>query len=493
MSSFGAKLHEETKYNVLNRQLTKPLLLNKLEVVGGDFSDKYYENLVEKLLPNQSDKLSNILSLQSLNDELLNIEKSLLYTGLFSNISIDLDLDEALTTPLLKSQSQYQGLIPVKAKFSLTQLPIFKYSSYSTSQDTGSGFGFRYLDPNFLKNSSSLLIDVNLNYDILSNTLNSKLWDLNILLPLAKLPTFRAIFNPSISLIDASEWSSHEQYNVGSFVGLQSTQLSQNNAIKIITGGISFTSRQVRQISNSASDSIRTFAGDDFKIGSQFNYKVDSRQLQGKFVKNGYLLDFTNEYAGSNSIDSFSKASNDSKKNIELYNFNKSIFKFDLSKSFIKDIFTANFNFETGHIIDFSNNRLHILDKFFLGGNESLKGFNLNSVGLKDGNDSIGGTSVFRANFQLFSRIPNISKDSPLRLYNFFNIGDNFNFSSFNQFTNLFTSGDIINKSASAVGVGILYKANNATFDLSYNVPLSARVQESSKPGFSISATLNFF
>lgn len=494
MSSLNTALNEESKYQVLNSQLTRPLAITKLEFVGGDFNDKYYENLVKSILPQGAADKDAIFSLKLFNDELLSIEKSLSNTGLFSNISIDLDVDEAAVLPtLIKGESTLStGLIPVKAKFNLTQLPLFKYSSYSSALDDGSSVGFRYLNPNFLRNSSCLLFDTNFHYDIFSNELNHKLYNLSILLPLPSRSNAKVIFNPTLATVDATKWASHQQVATGAFLGLQQSKVcSCLNALSIVTGGVSFTDRKLTSIADSASDLIKVSSGDDLKFAAQLNYRLDSQTYQDKFVKSGTSISLTNEYAAFNNVSAFTEASK-TKKNVSFLNFTKTVFDFSTTGSFLSDIFTTQLHFQAGHIVDLSKGKLHLTDKFFLGGDASLKGFQLNSVGAKDGNDYIGGTSVWKLNLGLYSRLPNVPASSPLRLYSFFNVGDNYNFKSSAEAKNLVLSGDILN-SASAVGTGIIYKANNATLDLSYNIPLSARAQDNAKAGFSLNATLNFF
>ncbi|KAH3683220.1 hypothetical protein WICPIJ_005810 [Wickerhamomyces pijperi] len=498
MSALNSALTEESKYQVLNSQLTRPLTISKLEFVGGDFNDKYYENLVKNILPQEAADKNAVLSLRAVNDELLSIENSLSNTGLFSKISIDLDVDESAVSPtLIKGESSTfsssgSGLIPVKAKFNLTQLPLFRYSSYSSILDDGSSVGFRYSNPNFLRNSSSLLLDTNFHYDILSNRLNHKLLNLNILLPLPSQSKTKVIFNPTLATIDATKWASHEQVAAGALLGLQQTNVCPcSKAVTVLTAGVSFTDRKLTSIADSASDLIKASSGDDLKFAGQFNVKVDSRIYQDKFVKSGTLVSLTNEYAAFNGVSAFAEASK-AKKNVPFLNFAKTVFDFSTTSSFLSDIFTTQLQFQAGHIVDFSKGKLHLTDKFFLGGDSTLKGFQLNSVGLKDGKDFVGGTSVWRLNLGLFSRLPNVPASSPLRIYSFFNVGDNYNFKSAAEASDLILSGAVLN-SASAVGTGIVYKANNAVLDLSYNVPLSVRGQDSAKPGFSLNASLNFF
>ncbi|CCH41288.1 Outer membrane protein assembly factor yaeT [Wickerhamomyces ciferrii] len=483
------QLQHKEQLNTLNNQTTKPVELKKIEIEGGEFSDNYYNSLLNPIL-----STSQAIPLKDLNSELIKLREHLQYSGLFKDISINVDLDENSLIKISKNDFFHEKgeSIPIIAKIKLNQIPQFKFSSYSTSTDYDASTGFRYLDPNFLKNASSLLIDINLNYDPLNKTLNKKIWDLTILTPFKNSPSYRAIFNPIISSIDAKSWASHTQFSRGGFLGIQKNlSLDKNNFI--LTNGVSIINRTIGDISNSASDSIRADAGDDVKIGIISNLKYDSIEKIGSFPINGVKFDLTNEFSGfNNSIDSISQNKEDS----ELNKFNKSVLKFENYKSFLNNNFTTLFDFQIGsiHSLD-SNKSIHINDRFHLGGNESLKGFHLNSVGLKNGNDYIGGSSFFKTGLTFFSKIPNISNKSPLRLYNYINIGDNFNYNNNLEFLQKLTqnSGDLIKNSAISTGLGLAYKSPNAVLDLSYNFPLSDRSQDNAKPGLSFSVALNFF
>jgi outer membrane protein assembly factor BamA len=483
-------LQESLQESVIARQSTRPLLLNQVAFTGAEFSDKYYHTLVTPLF---NEEHSNVIPLSKLNHELGRIQDTLLYTGLFKNITVKLDLAEELTAPITKGQSNLaSSTIPVNAQFKLEQLPLFKFASSSRTSDTTSSVGFHYLDPNLLKQACSLLVDINVNYDPLNNKINSKIWDLTFLKPLEKYPQTRAILNPVISSVDASSWANHEQYSVGALLGLQSTKLHTGcacgPATSIFTTGVSFINRQIRNVSNTASDSIRAGAGNDFKLSANFNYKLDSRKQTGKFSTDGVFVDFTNELAGYNTADVFADSSN----HTPLESFNKSILRIQSFKSFFNQALTGEVDFETGLIFQKSNDSIPLIDRFTLGGLNSLRGFHLNSVGPKDGEDFIGGSSIFRTNLSLYSKIPNISVTSPLRLHTFLNIGDVFNFKDVAEFKKYTLNGDLFNKSALATGVGLVYRDENALVDLSYNVPLNVRGDDIAKPGFGFSVALRF-
>lgn len=483
---FYSGIEKREHLNVLNNQTTKPVELKKVEISGGEFSDSYYESLLSPLL-NQK-----VFALKDLKSELVQLRERLEYSGLFKDISVNVDLDKSSTLKLTKHDLLVEGPLPVTAKVNLTQVPIFKFSSYSSSTDYDAAAGVRYLDPNFLKNASTLLVDINVNYDPFNKTVNRKIWDLTILTPFQKSPSVKAVLNPSISLIDAKSWASHTQYSKGGFIGIQKTWLSTKGDT-FFTNGVAVTHRNVGDVSNSASDAIRTDAGDDFKIGFQSNLRFDTRKFLSRFALEGVNFDVTNEFSGFNSVDSIPKSN---EKDVELKKFNKTVFRFEGVKSFLNDTFTASLDFNAGSVFTLDSNKndkLHITDRFFLGGITTLKGFHLNSVGLKSGNDYIGGSSFYKAGFTFFSRIPNTPVNSPLRLYNFINLGDNFNFNSLDEFKKLASTGDIVKNSAIATGVGLAYRSNNAVVDLSYNIPLSDRSQDNAKPGLSFSVALNFF
>lgn len=479
-------LIKDVQYDVLNSQTTKPVVLNKIEISGGDFSNDFYKRLVTPALDT-----SNVVPLSTLQSELLRIQQKLLYTGLFKDVDVKLDLDGAQQVPtLMKGEPQLKELpLPIKASVKLSELPLFKYASYSKSTDYDVACGLRYLNPNVSQNGDSLLVDINFNYDPVNKSVNRKIWDLKYLCPTwIQSNSGKFVINPTVSTLDACKWASHQQYSVGAFIGLQNL-CWKNCGTTMWLHGLSGSMRQVSEISNKASDEIRTFAGSDLKMGFQSHFSHDSRKYIGRFHSTGSVLSLDSEFSGHNSIDY-----SESGKDIQLLPFVKSLLKFEGASSFFYDNFTLGYNVETGFIKSLSetNDKLHITDKFFLGGLNSLQGFQLNSVGVQNHGDYTGGLSMFKADLRLFTRLPNCAKQSPLRMYNYFNIGDVFDMNSYSKWESKVLSGDLWKKSATATGLGLSYKADNAQLDLSYNIPLSTRDQDCAKPGLSFAVVLNF-
>jgi outer membrane protein assembly factor BamA len=483
--SLSEQLSKDAQDDLFRNQTTKPVVLNKIEITGGDFSNDFYNKLVSPALNSQS-----ALSLTELETELISIREKLQYIGLFNDIGIKLDLDEVSQVPtLLKGEPQIsENPLPVKAIISLTEMPLFKYASYSKSTDYDVAAGFRYLNPNFSQNGDSLIVDVNINYDPFSKSINRKVWDLSYLSPTwSRSNSGKFVINPTISTIDAQRWASHQQFSAGALIGLQNLCWKKCGAT-VWTVGLSGSLRQVTDISNNASDLIRTYAGGDLKLGLQTHFSHDSRKYIGRFTSGGSCISLDNEFSGHNSVDY-----SGSQQCLQLQPFLKSLLKLEGASSFLFDNFTLGYNVQAGFIKSLAeDDELHISDKFFLGGLSSLQGFQSNSVGVKSGNDYVGGLSHFKADFRLFTRLPNSKKESPLRMYNYFNIGDVYDFNTLEQTKSVFSSGVLMKKSAVATGLGLSYKADNATLDLSYNIPLSNRSQDTAKPGLSFAVVLSF-
>lgn len=488
--SLEDRLSQGVKYDALKNQGTKPVSLKKIEITGGDFSNHFYDKLLSPAL-----NVKDGVQLTVLDDELTSIQQRLLYTGLFRDVSVKLDLDGAPQVPtLLQGAPQQPGSsskpLPVKATILLKELPLLKYQSFSKSTDNDVSCGVRYLNPNVSQNGDSLLVDVNLQYDPTARAITKNVWSLTYLAPSwISSEGSKFVLTPAVSSVDARKWASHKQYSVGGLLGLQRLCFKKCGD-SIITNGLVGELRQVTDISNNASDAIRTYAGGDLKLGFQSHLGHDTREYVGRFTRDGSYGELNFELSGHNSVD----YSHGSQEEIKLQPFIKSVGHYEGARSFFCDNFTLGYTVDTGFIKSLINadDKLHISDKFLLGGLGSLQGFRLNSVGLKSGHDYVGGSSLFKADLRLFTRLPNTKRESPLRLYNYVNFGDVYETKTLSALGDLIASGDFITKSAMSTGVGLSYKADNATLDLSYNVPLSSRSQDSASPGLNFAVTLNF-
>lgn len=114
-----------------------------------------------------------------------------------------------------------------------------------------------------------------------------------------------------------------------------------------------------------------------------------------------------------------------------------------------------------------------------------MRGFKFNSTGLKDGNDFVGGTNYFQLGATAYSKIPFV-KASPLRLRLFINAGD-----VLNDIPTL-KNTDFIKNSAQAVGWGLTYSLGSvANAEFNYNIPISTRTQDITKPGIEFALSLS--
>lgn len=52
---------------------------------------------------------------------------------------------------------------------------------------------------------------------------------------------------------------------------------------------------------------------------------------------------------------------------------------------------TFSYSFRLAHLLNLSKRPSYLLDRFFLGGPLSVRGFKLNSIGPKEGKESLGG------------------------------------------------------------------------------------------------------
>lgn len=476
--SFDKSVANEYKASLLSNQHSQPLELTKIEVSGADLQDSFCKKLLSNLL---SDKY---VSITELNRELGRVEKNLKRTGLFEDIDIVIDSEGVAGKTVLKGEPQLGPNhinLPTVIRIKLKEHACSNYSSLANSTEDYLGFGLKYQDANFLKNASNMLVDIKVNYDPIRNVWNDKKWDFRLSVPVPNNTSLKTVFNPSISFLDKQKFSSHDFISTGGFFGIE-----KSVCVSKLTSGIQLTNRRITNVANSAADSIRTDAGDDIKVSFRTNFKVDSRKFVDRFPVSGVLTDLDLEWSGFNNIDHESQSAARTGSNAnDMNTFVKSQFNWQSNKSMLNNLLTSQLSFSVGSIFAASTNKtpVHIADKFFLGGLNSLKGFHTNSVGLIDGNDYIGGTSFFKLGLSTFSTLPNTSPASPLRVYNFINCGDVVDSLTLST----------LKSPAIASGIGLVYKSESAQFDLMYAIPLSSRAQDNAKPGLSFGLSLNFF
>ncbi|CAO1635628.1 unnamed protein product [Parajaminaea phylloscopi] len=148
------------------------------------------------------------------------------------------------------------------------------------------------------------------------------------------------------------------------------------------------------------------------------------------------------------------------------------------------------------------NGGLHTSDLFQLGGPTSLRMFAANSLGPKDGPDSLGGTAFWSLGTSLYAPIPK-KEHWPLKIHTFFNAGQlAAPPSSLGPESSPSTSQwkrdlqdaakDVLLRPSSSAGVGLLYTQGPLRLELNAGMPLTAVRGDGVRKGLQVGIGIDF-
>ncbi|ODV95396.1 hypothetical protein PACTADRAFT_50123 [Pachysolen tannophilus NRRL Y-2460] len=481
-----------TTDDILTKNKTRPVYLGKVEINGGeDFSNNFYSKLLTPLLQSSDVTVQQLLNAcnRSFDD--------LSYTGVFQKINFEILEDKLESNVDLPSSFFYKKPdaikpLPVKAIISLKTRKLSNIGINSIFYDNGNAININYENLNYFGNSEYLLINTLLD---LRKNLPTKAINFNFKTPL-KAHTSSKFFINGLITDSENKFSSHEQILFSGMVGLEKNNFFKLNKTlynSLLTTGFSINRRTITNINDSASDIVKNNAGDSLKQSFILSGSIDSRKYlspETLFPIDGLFIKVDNEISGIYQKDSIDDQ------------FLKSCINFQALKS----IFNKKLIFEISSavggiasIINYNKSNIHIQDKFFLGGINSLQGFKYNSIGIKDGDDFIGGNAFYKLRFAIMYGLPFINASTtPLRIINYINFGDVLtNFTSLKNKDFSFNKIDdfLKNQTSTSAGIGLIYQYNStASLNLSYNFPISTRTNDITKPGldFGLSISGNF-
>lgn len=473
-------LVKKLEENNIQGSETKPLYISKISIDGDNSASPLSNSLYKAILePALSQPLQTVSSSLSTFEE---IRKKLLYTGLFQDVSISLgnDVDGKSVDYLREKVPREYGIeLPISTHAKILLKPSAFYSNTAgttTLNDDISSIGICRSWMNLLGHADTEMFHLGLSYNPLSSKWDGKFIKGNFSLPLAKNPSIRAKIDLEASQVGLkskpfiSSTDMHDEYLYAVSVGFQKRWMSdKSSSVPTFYNGISVTNRAIDGLGLSVPDLYNKYSR-DFKTSFNTRFFNDTRKYFGTFPVSGYQIDFNNEYV-------ISEADATSKILPQGNNFDKVNFSLQHHVSYFKNKLTRSFDLQFGGILPFSDiNDIHPMDKFYLGGLNSLKGFESRSVG-------IGGSNFFyKLGINSSHKLINTPMDSPLRLQFFANLGNSFD---------TITSG--LNSFAAASGVSLLYKTPEANMDLTYAYPLTSRPEDVVKPGLSFGITFAYF
>ncbi|EGG00834.1 uncharacterized protein MELLADRAFT_117963 [Melampsora larici-populina 98AG31] len=197
-------------------------------------------------------------------------------------------------------------------------------------------------------------------------------------------------------------------------------------------------------------------AGLNLKSSIAHTWALDTRDHIA-FPTQGYSFRLLQEYAGLGGKANYLKSSIDSSISHRLFSSN-AILSLGLQAGWMHSL--------GGGLVPFS-------DRFRLGGPTSVRMFNLNTLGPKDGNDYLGGQIFWAGGLSLLAPVPG-KPTWPLRMHGFVNAG---------RLTN--TWSDVGGPSIS-VGLGLAGQLQGVRVEANVGVPVSVREGDGSRRGLHV-------
>ncbi|KAK9453492.1 surface antigen-domain-containing protein [Dipodascopsis uninucleata] len=443
-------------YEALERNQSLPVALTAVNVQGGaNTRSSFLRSHLELLLS----KPYTVTSLFSALDQTASNLNSF---GIFSDLSYALDL----TQPELSAGVYPPGTLPLTATMVLKEAPSKRLR---TGTDVGNGEVSAYVNGslnNIFGGAESLTLDANI------GTRTKSSYILNYSMPIQNSHMWKADLSGIVSTTDR-EWASHEQDLKG--LRLKATGPGALGGVQEV--GYEAFMRSVTGLKDEASVTVRAAAGDSFKSSFFNSWTLDKRN-DPLFPTEGYYIKMRNEVAGFLP---------NNKGDIQ---FMKGEIETQTARSFLNDYFTISVSARTGLLWSLlGDGKTNIVDRFFLGGPNDVRGFYLNRMGPSDEEDSIGGETYVLYGISLFSRLPNVSRESPLRLHFFANGGSLLGIDRADPKSTLI---ELLQKPSVSAGVGLIYRHPVARFELNFTLPIAVRSSEFPRKGFQFGIGLSY-
>lgn len=123
--------------------------------------------------------------------------------------------------------------------------------------------------------------------------------------------------------------------------------------------------------------------------------------------------------------------------------------------------------------------RLHVLDRFFIGGPNDVRAFALHGLGPKLGNSALGGDAYVNGGVSLISRIPLAPKDTSFRIQHFVNFGK----LVLGPQTLAGVARHFSKEYSVGAGFGLMFNHPVARFELNFVLPLTAHATDYTRKG----------
>jgi outer membrane protein insertion porin family len=399
-------------------------------------------------------------SLSSLIQSVDHVYNNLSSFDIYDKVGFTLDtVQENLIFPTTATSPQ---VIDLKGILHLTKAKRFLAK---TGTDLGNGEGNGYA--NFTLNNVFGGAEI-LTFDATIGTRTRSSYLLNFSSPINNSAIWRGELLGYISSRTISWASNHDQILKGLTARIKNRNTNQELGLELLFRSVATTRDYV-------SPSLRDQLGNGIKSSLCHSWQYDSRDNSLLPIK-GLHFKTSQEVAGilgsQNGDHPFIKASYELQTALPLPKFAG---------------LSLNFSNRGGLLYMLDRNQpSHIMDRFFLGGPNDVRGFSQSGMGPRDEGDSIGGETFMASGISLISPLPWEKKDTPLRFQTFLNSGSLLMLGNDNTFSELFCKPSI------STGFGLIYRHPVARFELNFTLPLVARRNEGIRKGLQFGVGLSF-
>ncbi|XP_033106136.1 sorting and assembly machinery component 50 homolog B-like isoform X2 [Anneissia japonica] len=237
--------------------------------------------------------------------------------------------------------------------------------------------------------------------------------------------------------------------------------------------------RETSCLGRTASFDVRSEAGHSLKSSLKHTFTRDTRD-EHIFPSKGYLVRIAHELAGETGGD---------------VKFLKEEFEVQLNKKLLFDS-VLSCTLQGGLMKPYRDSKSLIIDRFFLGGPTSVRGFQMRSIGPHSNGDYVGAEAFMAAGLHLYTPLPfrpgRGSFGDLFRTHLFVNGGHlaNVNLETPNWREDLQQLRQTVRCS---YGAGILLRLGRiARFELNYCVPVSAQAEDKIQGGVQFGVGINF-
>ncbi|CCH42039.1 Outer membrane protein assembly factor yaeT [Wickerhamomyces ciferrii] len=442
----------------------RAIYVSNVQIEGTEqFRDDF---LTKQILPfiNKSNNLNNLLN------NIDTVSGNFFKSGAVENLAIQLTTGTGLN---FKSGYYPENSIEIIPHIKL--IPVKKFMA-KTGTNIGNGEGDGYMTfqfRNIFGGGENLILDAT------TGTRTRSSYLLNYSSPGFGSNTNWKFDNSLFFTSRKIDWSSHEQLIKGMNNKIVSMNIpnGKNQDQGLINHEFSIENilRSITNVSPMASNNILFHAGDDFKTSFIYKFAYDSRNDRTLPTKGDYFS-LVNEISGI-------------LPNLNTSKFLKQSFESQIARNFIDGDHIINLSLRGGWLYSL-NKTTHLMDRFYLGGPNDIRGFFFNGLGPRNFNDTLGGDIFLSGGLSTFHRLPFVSKESNFKFHNFINFGRLIPLDKNENFTT--TLKELINEPSIGIGTGIVFKHPVARFELNFVLPVTAHENDSIRKGLQYGIGLSF-